>query len=132
MSSLGFKGIEKYVVHIRKISVRELRKVIMTAFRTIVTTSPVDTGRFRLNWNTAIGFVDTRTTEATQSTRLGAPPTGKELENASKGMKAKLGQTVYISNDLDYADRLENGYSKQAPSGVLHRSVREVESRLKR
>ena len=35
----------------------------------------------------------------------------------------KPGQTIFITNSLPYAMRLEHGYSKQAPAGMVKLTV---------
>lgn len=76
--------------------------------------SPVDTGRFRSNWMSAYGSVDTKTTP--DADKSGAPSVTR--------LKARLtdlniGVTFYFTNSLPYAQRLEYGWSAQAPAGIV-------------
>ena len=66
--------------------------------------SPVDTGRFRGNWLISEEELDDTTYPEGQD----APPYTLEI-TADK--------TYYITNSLPYAQRLAEGYSKQAPAG---------------
>jgi hypothetical protein len=89
----------------------------------IVAKSPVDSGRFKNNWMSAYGAPDVSTTNSFAKTELG------EGRGAVVGrLKAKLdlldtGQFFYFTNSLPYAERLEYGWSQQAPSGMVRLSV---------
>jgi hypothetical protein len=109
-----------------------LRKIALDAFGRIITKSPVDTGRFRGNWNVAIGTADLSTTDEapqkSKGTKKGQAPTGMEIA-FSEGtiLGAKFGDTIRITNNLPYALRIENeSWSGQAPSGVLKISFDEI------
>jgi hypothetical protein len=83
-----------------------VQKVSMEAFREVIERSPVDTGRFRGNWQAAIG----------------SPPTS--IEAVGEGYEAVVGrfapgQVIFLVNNLPYALRLEYGYSDQAPGGMV-------------
>jgi hypothetical protein len=132
MSRNGFRGIKKYSATIGKLTADNVRRVVTKAFETLIRTSPVDTGRFQPNWMGSVGSPDTRTNEETHKVTTGSAPTGAEIAHLAPALRIRLGQHIYISNNLDYAQALENGHSKQAPLGVLHKSAREVESRLRR
>jgi len=74
----------------------------------------VDSGRARGNWqpaiNNAIG-VELETTDKNGNATI--TKVGSETNNL------KAGDTFYLSNNLPYAERLEYGWSKQAPSGMV-------------
>lgn len=83
----------------------------------IVKLSPVDTGRFRGNWQA------TGNSPAPQSLN-NYDPDGGETRNSLRRQIYALARdnntkVIYISNRLDYAQGLEFGSSNQAPSGVL-------------
>lgn len=126
-----FKGLNNYKKTIAKKGADELKKVTILAFETMVTRSPVDTGRFRGNWKGGIERVDLSVDEAGQEgAQRGAALSGREVANMQGAIGAKIGQDVYISNNLKYAQGLENGRSPQAPGGVLHITQREIQSKL--
>ncbi len=87
------------------------RKVTLDLFRAVVLRSPVDTGRFRANWNASIGAPNYATTGATNQSR--------GLSEAARAASLPIGGVNYLSNGLPYAARLESGYSKQAPAGMV-------------
>jgi len=91
----------------------------------IVKRSPVDTGRFRNNWNASVSGVNYSTTSSIDRS-------GGQAINKAKGVidGLKIGATFYLSNNLPYAKRLEYGWSKQAPSGMIRLSVAELQTRM--
>lgn len=78
-------------------------------------------GRFRANWQFGIGSVNTTTTE--QTDKSGAATLGR-LKAAISAVSA--GPVFWISNSLPYAERLENGWSKQAPRGIVKLTLVEL------
>lgn len=88
----------------------------------IVMKSPVDTGRFRSNWSVSVGVPDL--TILPKSTIKSASQVVTEGGNKIKANK-KL-TNVYIQNNLPYALKLENGWSKQAPTGMVAITVNEL------
>lgn len=71
-------------------------------------------GRFRANWQIGIGALNTATTDNVDK---GGGPTLQRLSAAAKATSA--GQVVWLSNSLPYAQKLEAGWSKQAPAGMV-------------
>lgn len=95
-----------------------LRKVSLDAFSEVIDMSPVDRGRFRGNWQVAIGSVPSGTIEAVD-------PQGTVVKAKVAGVTAglKAGDVIYMVNNLPYARRLEDGYSQQAPAGMVRLTV---------
>jgi len=113
-----------------KIAARNKQKLLKVAQNSlmrvggsIIAKSPVDSGRFKNNWLAAYGAPDTSTTENVAKTSIGEGR-GAVYER----YKAKLsgladGQVFYFTNSLPYAERLEYGWSEQAPAGMVRLSV---------
>lgn len=98
----------------------------LTALRGVVNKSPVDTGRFKGNWNLGIGEVDETTTESTDKD---GGPTIVRGDISLQSYGATEGFPVLnVSNSLPYGPRLEDGYSGQAPSGMVGLTVAELEA----
>lgn len=99
------------------------KMVVLDAMKRIIFKSPVDTGRFRANWNTAIGAPDESTTENTD-------PSGSEAQARCLDVLDGLDpyDTVYLTNNLDYAMALEHGHSQQAPGGMIALTVVELQT----
>lgn len=88
-----------------------LRRVISGILRGVVRKSPVDTGRFRANWQLG---VDSRPSGVIASTENNA------ISNALPVMPAQpAGHVYYIVNNLPYAQALEDGHSTQSPPGNM-------------
>lgn len=100
-----------------------VRKIALEMFSRVILKSPVDTGRFRGNWQVAIGAAPTGTLELDDKT--GQASIGA-VQAASLGLKA--GDVIYLANNLPYAQRLEDGHSQQAPAGMVGLTVQEFQS----
>ena len=102
-----------------------IRKVSLELLTKIIARTPVDTGRARANWQVS----------------LNGPPSG-QVDSIFEGAGALPGNigailighqlsqinghtTVYIANNVPYILRLEDGYSGQAPSGMVAVTVTE-------
>jgi len=103
-----------------------VREVIIDVFDKVKGKSPVDTGRFKNNWNLSVGKIDYSTTEEVD-------PSGREAQARAEAIIAsfKVGPTVFITNNLPYANRLEDGYSQQAPVGMVKITVVEFKTIVK-
>ena len=98
-----------------------VRRVSLEIFSRVILKSPVDTGRFRGNWQVAIGSIPSGTLELDDKTG-----TATVSKADLKLVGAKAGDTIYLANNLPYAVRLEEGYSKtQAPQGMVALTVQE-------
>jgi hypothetical protein len=94
------------------------RKVTFDLFREVVLRSPVDTGRFRANWNVTYGSPNYGVSNSTAQAR--------GFGEAAKALTLPVGGLVYLANGLQYAAPLEFGSSKQAPQGMVRLSVQRV------
>ncbi len=97
------------------------RLVSLDLLRRLVLKTPVDTGRARGNWQTAIGAAVEGDIE-----RLDPGGGAAIQEGLSKLAGLKPFETVWISNNLDYIEILEAGHSDQAPAGFFAISVAEL------
>lgn len=91
------------------------RAVALEGLKGVVQMTPVDTGRARANWQVtqdepATGVVDA--TDKPGATTIGA--------GSAKVGEAKPFSVTYITNNLPYIEKLEDGHSKQAPAGMLN------------
>lgn len=90
-------------------------KVALELLASMVLRSPVDTGRFRSNWKVSVGSVDTDAS---------AVP-GCEAYGLAVPLLANClpGQSIFITNSLPYARRLEYGWSQQSPQGMVRLTI---------
>ena len=104
-----------------------VRKIALEMFRRIILKSPVDTGRFRGNWQIAIGSVPNGTLELDDKTG-----TATIAKGAATALGMNAGDIVYFANNLPYAVPLEEGYSQQAPAGMVALTIQEFQSVVSR
>lgn len=110
---MSFKSqINKFKDKAEKAATNIFRGTALSLFGRIVTRTPVDTGRLRLNWQSSINRPATNIVE------------GQTNSDATIGT-AKIGDSIFIVNNLPYAQRIENGWSMQAPSGMVAVTVAE-------
>lgn len=93
------------------------RKIALEAFKEVILMSPVDTGRFRGNWQCAIGPHITYLPPNEDA----RDPSGAGAIGAVSAMVSALegGDSIWLVNNLPYAGRLEYGWSDQAPGGMV-------------
>lgn len=97
-----------------------VRKVGIDVLSSVVLKSPVDTGRFRANWTVGTAGIG-KTTTATDKSGSATISTG-----TAKIMQVRLGQSIWLSNSLPYARRLEYGWSRtKAPNGMVRVTIAE-------
>ena len=101
----------------RRVS-QAVRKIALDVFTGVIQMSPVDTGRFRGNWQVATGQAPSGTVEMTDPS--GATVTA-QVAGEIEGMEP--GDVIYLVNNLPYAQRLEDGWSQQAPGGMVALTV---------
>lgn len=91
-----------------------MQKTVFEIYKGVTIKSPVDTGRFKGNWNINIGAPNYTVQQSATSS-----PYGTAQSVTSELFKIDGTKPVYISNGLPYAAKLETGYSKQAPIGMV-------------
>jgi len=96
------------------------RQFATEAIKRILQRSPVDTGKFRGHWIVSLGVKDGSLTGRRYRGRFGSAWSSAERARFEAIIaKMRTGERVYIVNNLPYAERLENGYSKMAPAGCV-------------
>jgi hypothetical protein len=81
-------------------------------------------GQFRANWQCGIGAINSVKTDPVGSDALGK--TTVSLDGW------KPGQTIFLTNSLPYSKKLEDGFSTQAPFGMVKLTVNEYGQFLKK
>lgn len=79
----------------------------------IITLTPVDTGAAKNNWQASIGSPNRSAKNDTDKNGSGS------RSDANSTSKKAYGNIYYFVNSLPYIKRLENGWSKQAASGMV-------------
>lgn len=96
---------------------RRQRATAMEVFASLIALTPVDTGRAKSNWWMDVNVIATALLEPDNA----AGATQQAVTVGSS--KIEMDDTIYISNNLPYINRLNDGHSKQAPAGFVESSV---------
>lgn len=110
--------IKNFVEKAKKNPETVARQVSFKLFSAVIKASPVDTGRFRMNWQTAGAVAPSGVIDGTD--KGGAAAIG---DAASYIFAASDWNEFTLTNNLPYAERLEYGWSNQAPQGVVRVNV---------
>lgn len=101
---------------------KTVRAITFSLFREVVMRSPVDTGRFKGNWQVSQGTPVRGTLTTTDASG------GVTIANIAAGIGG-AGSVTYLANNLPYAQRLEyDGWSGQARQGMVRVSMARVQS----
>lgn len=96
---------------------KTIRKTTISVFASVIKMTPVDTGRARGNWQCSVGSPKTDALITTDSS--GANTASSMVATVPE----KAGSVVWLANNVPYITRLEYGYSKQAPAGMVRVSL---------
>jgi hypothetical protein len=121
------KDLDKISLNLKGYAEEMVRGTLFALSSRIIKESPVNTGRFRGNWQASLNAP-----KQGKMQRLDKSGAGAINDMSSVVMGLNMGQTFYLTNNLPYARRLEYGYSKQAPSGMLRINVMRVQSELEK
>lgn len=99
-----------------------VQKVTLDIFSSIIFKSPVDTGMFRGGWIATVGNYSRDLTEILDRN-------GSIAVTNMSGLVSRTaaGNVVYMVNNLPYSIRLEYGYSKQSPNGMVRTTITEFQ-----
>lgn len=95
------------------------RVIVIKLFSAVVLDTPVDSGRLRGNWQTTIG-------SGAKGVLDRLDPSGGAAigEATSRAANLKGDDSIYLTNNLPYARRIEyEGWSKKAPEGMVRKNV---------
>ena len=119
--------IGKFNDKVDKIATDIFRGTSIDLLTRIIRRTPVDEGTARGNWMTTIN-TPSKDVDKSIKDKEG----GKAISRATKtAKKAKLGNSIYLINNLPYIGALENGHSDQRPEGMVKVTVTEFENIVK-
>ncbi len=104
-----------------------IRKIALDLFTAIVKRTPVDTGRARSSWTLGIDNVLSTVAKKTKSKRSAGSATNKALGQTKKLSRYRIGQSIFIVNNLEYIVFLEDGTSDQAPFGMVKLAIADIQ-----
>ncbi|HML75425.1 MAG TPA: hypothetical protein PKB02_13130 [Anaerohalosphaeraceae bacterium] len=106
--------------------VRVQKSLVLQALRSIVSMTPVDTGRARGNWLVTIGGPAVASIDALDKI-------GQDTINKGLAQIANLPpyQVVWISNNVDYIEFLEYGTESRPPIGMVATTVNNLRTMMR-
>jgi hypothetical protein len=120
---MGFaEDIEKWAKNTEDKLSLAVQKIALELFSRVILSTPVDSGRARANWQVAIGSTPAGTLDLNDKT--GQATINKTTAKAA-GLRA--GDVIFLINNLPYIQRLEDGYSGQAPAGMVGLAVQDFQ-----
>jgi hypothetical protein len=109
-------GLSRIVAKSKQKMDTVVQKVTFEVFRSVILRTPVDTGRARANWMPSVGSPNLMAHGAPVVDKAGNDAIARAGDVA---LKTPAGNITYLTNTLPYIRRLEYGYSKQAPAGMV-------------
>lgn len=113
-----------------------VRACALAVDQQVVTASPVDTGRFRSNWLASLEVpvaITTQPYSPGEGGSTGGANSAAAMAQANSVIASRQpGQDIWISNNLPYAQRLNDGYSRQAPANFVEQGIRNGIAELRR
>ena len=97
-----------------------VRKLVLDVNANLVATTPVDTGWARANWIPRIGTPREDTAGSPDSISRGEQEQG--VAEVATSYQIEMGP-VYITNNVPYIGRLNQGSSQQAPAGFVQAAI---------
>ncbi len=135
------RNIRKRGSQIENSATRMVKAASARALKSLVKNTPVDKGVARSNWRVGIGASTRSVIRAYAPGRhLGigeslnataAIKAGMLRINSIKGTSQGLKTAIYITNSTPYIERLNNGYSGQAPAGFIQIALLEARAEVR-
>ena len=116
--------INKFKEKVDKVSTDIFRGTALDVMTRVIKRTPVDQGTARGNWMATINSPSKELNEKVKD-KSGAKAIGLAKRTAEK---AKLGNRIYLINNLPYIKPLEDGHSDQRPAGMVKVTVTEFEN----
>ncbi len=104
---------------------RVVSKITLDLTANLIQSTPVDTGWARANWVPAIGKpykANLSNVKATSAAASAAKAKQAGGTSSLTGYKLSRG-SVFVSNNVPYIGRLNDGSSRKAPAGFVQRAV---------
>ena len=117
--------LSNFLKDVNKFAEENFQNLAMRAHARVVQLTPFDTGRLMASWNLSVDVPDVRTAPLGQQSYSSAE--GMALASSPNALNAKLGQTIYITNAVEYAIYVEDGSPTTRPYKMTAMTVMEVE-----
>lgn len=110
---------------------QEGRKLGINIDRRLVLETPRDTGSAKASWLVAYGQPSNEVVDV-DGNDVGTAAAQAIEKGALEASKFKAGDTLYITNNQPYIERLNEGWSEQAPSRYIDQIIEEEVARADR
>jgi len=118
--------ISAWTQKVEKAAGKIFRGSALEIFKTVIKRTPVDTGRLKGNWQVGIN------TKPSGETGVDDKSGGKTANTGGAIIgKAKIGNVIYLVNNMDYVLHVENGTDKQRPVGMVKLTIQEWDATVK-
>jgi len=117
-AGLFSKLVNDFAKEVPELAVQVTNKACLDLFTNVVMDTPVDTGRARGNWQISIG--NSTGSQLNVEDKDGGATINKAT---SELLTDKTTAPVFIQNNLPYIKKLEYGYSKKSPRGMLRKNL---------
>lgn len=127
--------IRAIVGGLNRLTEKLMTRITLDVTANLIETTPVDTGWARANWVPAIGVPFVRSLSD-------VTPSSSDVSGANSAQQAGQGQLlryklpngkIFVTNNVPYITKLNDGSSPQAPSGFVQRAItKAVTSDIKR
>ena len=130
MNDLGdlSKKLKKLGDRLERNAKNAVKKAALAVDQTVVMATPVDTGRARSNWLVSLDVPRGDSIDAySAGTSLGTGEMANAtaaLDHGGRVIGTFTNGSIYISNNLAYTRRLNEGSSAQAPAGFIEMAVK--------
>lgn len=115
------RKLQEIAERVRQGELEARREIAFEVAYRIISRTPVDSGQARANWNVGLQRNDA-------STNSEPDPSGQTAIARAEETLARMSSNdtrVYITNALPYINRLEHGWSDQAPNGMVQITLAE-------
>lgn len=123
-------AIDKFIAKANGNVEQVVKQTVVLAAQGVIQRTPVDTGRARGNWVFGAGVINEEVVDSRRD------PTGSAAMGAIAAavLTVRVEQTpyLYITNSLPYIHRLEDGWSQQAPAGMVKSTLAALPAAIER
>ncbi len=119
------RQITDWTANVSEESAELSKAIIFELFSSVIEDTPVDTGRLRGNWVITKGIAP-----ITEPLTDGGENKLSEVANFIAKVDFTQPFNLFLTNNLPYAERIEYGYSKQAPAGMVRKNYIRITSNL--
>ena len=117
-------GLKAFEAEVKAAHTEQVRAVGRELLELLVQGSPVDTGHFKANWQVSIGRPATGIVN-------GVDPDGAQTIARGEAVlrRVRAFDTVHITNNVAYAQELEEGSVQRPPAAMVKAAVASVQGR---